>query len=323
VEREIFIVKGNNSITLMTTTGRVRWSKTFESRVTAIALDRQFLGVSLDNGELLLLDHEGNRVWSNRTESYVGFNDAFLIYENRLYVGDMKGFYYVFDVNGTLLAKSQTDAYTLSVDRIGDKTLVVSDKGVYTVEGELLVKRIAADNYVRAAHVDADLSAFASDRGELVAFNASGSILWNESVAGTVGRVYSAPDGVVAGTKEDDVYVMNADGNKRWSTEIGGSVTYTFLNKDYVIASSLNNTVYAFNWRGRALWVNYERLPVTALEENNQALVYGTAEGVVKYYVLAPKSAEQFYIVSALIGLVMLTGLVLVVKQWRIRGGRG
>jgi hypothetical protein len=318
-EREVFIAKGGNTITLATTTGRVKWNKTFENRVTAITLNRLFLAVSLSNGELLVLDHSGNRLWSNKTDNYVGGNDALTLTEEGLYAGDMSGFVYLFDLNGTPLWKADTDAYVTALRKSDGSLLVVSDKGIYRLENEELTRRISTDGYIRATYLDSNLSVISSDKGELITFNSTGDTLWSQHLESTVGRVCSFSEGVAAGTKEEEVHVIGSDGAKRWSTKVDGSVTQVFLNRDYVLAVSMKNKVYAFNWRGRPLWVNYEQSQVTALDANEQGAVYGTADGIVKYFVLAPKTADQFYIVFAFTGAVVLAGLLMVVKNWQLR----
>ncbi|MFH1789128.1 MAG: PQQ-binding-like beta-propeller repeat protein [Candidatus Altiarchaeota archaeon] len=320
VGREILVGSGGNTITLLTTTGRILWAKTFESGITGIALSNDYVGVSLTSGELILLDHGGERIWSRRTDSYIGYADALLLIDDGFYAGDMSGVISLFDLSGNLLWKGTSDAYVISLNRLDDTVLAVSDKGVYVLEDSRINQMITVDGYVRAARLETELSALSSSGGEIIIFDAGGEALWNKSLGETVGTVYSSSDGVVAGSREENIHVFDENGEARWSNRLDGSITKVYLNAEYVIAGSTNNKVYAFNWRGRPVWVNTEDSGVSDFDANEVALVYGTSQGRLKYFVLTSKSTEQAYIAGALIGVTLLAGFVMLVMHWRHKG---
>jgi hypothetical protein len=319
LDKNIFVLTGDDNIHLLTTTGRVRWSKPFETSVTSIALSDRFLGVSLANGELILLDYGGERVWSRNIESYVGFSDALEITENGFYAGDMKGSVYFFDLNGTLKWEKNTDAYVISLKETPDTLLVVSDKGVYTLEKEELRKKLALEGYARTSDLHEDFSAVTSSEGDILLLDSKGGLLLNKNLSETPGAVCSSPYGVSAGTKKGRVYSLDLSGVNRWSTQLEGSITRVFLNREYVIASSTENTVYGFNWRGRSIWVNQEGFPVTALTARDDALVYGTQRGLIKYFVLTENTEGNFYILFFLMGITLAISFWLVFRNWNIK----
>ena len=319
VGRNIFVSTGGNTISLLTTTGRLVWSKTFESQITGIGLSNNFLGVSLANGELILMDYKGERKWSKKMDSYVGYSDALLLTEDGFYVGDMKGMIYFYDLEGNLRWKGTSDAYVISLWKLEDTVLVVSDKGVYALEDGKMSSKVLVEGYVRSSNLKTELSSVSSSTGELIVFDLSGNVVWDTRLEGTIGTVYSSSEGVVAGTREESMHVFDETGTERWSTRLDGSVSKVYLNREYVIASSINGRVYTFNWRGRPIWINIEESSVSDFDADEDALVYGTSDGLVKYYVLTQKTMEQAYIVACLIGITLLAAVLLLASHWRVK----
>ncbi|GEM_PF-1469050 len=316
--KNIFTSTSDGTIYLLTSSGRVKWSRTFDSRVTAITLNSIYAGVALENRELILMDLNGNRIWNVLTENYIGFEDALHISDEGFYAGDMAGFVYYFDFQGNLISKVHSDAYVVSVNEVGGNLEVISDKGLYFLVNGTLIEKFFLKDYVRIAESNGDYSILASGEGDVFLVDKKGELVWRKMLTETVGAVYPSSHGICAGTKEEGLYVFDFFGDRRWYQQVDGSITRVFLNEDYVLASTISNLVYVFNWRGRLRWVNHEEYPITSFNALGNVLLYGNSRGELKYFVLTSRSRVQHYIVFLIMGLTIAVGFWWLLRIWHI-----
>ena len=176
-------------------------------------------------------DLNGSEIWKYQHEGENAYSSPAIAEDGTIYFGDMSGWLYAINPNGTLKWKYKTDDYILSSPAIG------SDGIIYCI------------------------STYNSD-GVLYAFYPNGTLKWKKDDVNRYTDVSIDDNGSIYYVSWDNIYSINADGSLRWSTPVEHGITPAISNDGIIyigfecsLPTVKNRTLKALNSEnGDLLW---------------------------------------------------------------------
>ncbi len=225
------------------------WDQSIAKRAisSAITPDGSFIAVGIPKpGEALLLDRDGETIWSTRFSSSV---------------------------------------YSIATSSDGSFTAVAADKlyVIYPHGGEAWSKDLEYYVYGTAISSDGSVIIGSLDDGSVRCFDRNGFMRWQFQAGEDVHALSTSSDGTTTAVGSDDgyIYLLNGYGSVAWNFDTHSPVRSISLSSDgsRIAAATIDRMAYIFDNKGFLLWEYAAQSRINSVSVSSDGLYIAIAEG--------------------------------------------
>lgn len=305
-QNENFIVVCfSDRISLLNKKGEVLWTYTLENEeIKEVAIHDNNILVATTN-TISLIDN-GILQWRKEIDSWVGYDNAIHLSENKIIFGLMNGWLYILDIMGNEISKRKLDAYIIAVSEFEDNIVAVSDKGIYLFDenGNLKIMHTPR-SYIRSAAIYAQWVALALGNNSLEFYTINKNLEFSHQLNEKIGAIAITERKILAGSKEGNLYIFDFNGNIKWKKNLKSSIKLVAFTNGNIFALTIDNKIFVMDERGEVQW-SYETNEKISSVETGQNIVIGTDGGMLYFFNLERNPETGIFILAIMLLVILL-----------------